>query len=61
MTNIVFAICWKYVDIAFVYDIRGRNAVIVSKKKILTEWWMRRMVHSNWGTFFLRVKIWGGA
>ena len=47
MTNIVFVICWKYADIVFVYDIRGRNDVIVNKKKMLTEWWMCRMVQSN--------------
>ena len=61
--TIVFAICWKYADadIVFVYDTRGRNALIVNKRKMLTEWWRRGMFQSNWGTLFPRVKIWGGA
>ena len=41
MANIAFAICWKYADIVFVYDIRTRysydirNGVIMNKKN---EW-----------------------
>ena len=47
MANIVFAICWKYVAIVFVYNIHGRNAFMLNKKKKLTEWWMLGMVQLN--------------